>query len=260
MSFNFQSPFREKIGCSAVPGVTPVRLLGVNAGITTTFETAWDNSNAYAFLAANMASPTIVSSSANDAAAGTGARTVRVTGVDSLYAIQTEVVTLNGVTPVALVNNYMSINDITVLTAGSGGVKAGTLTLAAGGTTHAFMAVGINTNTSYIYTVPAGYGLMIENLTCSLGASTTAGAGQIILESTTDSVGASGLKTRRYHSTGIQTTGTMLTYVDFKIPMRFAPKTQLQAQILVSAGPTLGIAYSDAFLYKIDSTVQDYFV
>lgn len=80
----------------------------------------------------------IVSSSANDAAAGTGARTVRLTYMDSTGAGPfTEDITLNGVTAVNTVaTNICFIEKITVLTVGSTGSNVGTLTLraaAAGG-------------------------------------------------------------------------------------------------------------------------------
>lgn len=75
----------------------------------------------------------LVSSSANDAAAGTGARQVRVTyySLDSLGNVAgpfVEVVTLNGVTPVPTVSLAMTlIEKIEIVAVGSGGVAAGTI-------------------------------------------------------------------------------------------------------------------------------------
>jgi hypothetical protein len=90
----------------------------------------------------------IVSTSAADAAAGTGARTVKITymAADGSGPF-TETVTLNGVTPVNTVaTNIAFIERIDVLTVGSGGSNAGTIslmTLVAGGGTA-------------IWTIPAG--------------------------------------------------------------------------------------------------------
>lgn len=76
----------------------------------------------------------IVSSSAADASAGTGARTVRVYYVDVTgVTAGTEDVTLNGTTNVNLVTTTKCfIEKMEVLTAGSGAVAAGTITLRTG--------------------------------------------------------------------------------------------------------------------------------
>lgn len=79
---------------------------------------------------ASTAAFSIKSASANDTAAGTGARTVTVTYMDSSYVMQTETVTLNGT---ACVNSVTTtarfIEKVTVVTAGSTGSNVGLLTL-----------------------------------------------------------------------------------------------------------------------------------
>ena len=71
------------------------------------------------------------SSSTNDASAGTGARTVQITYYDGyMTGPYTEIVTLNGTTTVATVNsNIQFIEKMEVLTVGSGGANAGTISL-----------------------------------------------------------------------------------------------------------------------------------
>lgn len=78
-------------------------------------------------IPAAAAATNIISTDANDAAAGTGARTVKVYGLDANLKRISETVTLNGTTQVLLTNSYFRINLIEVLTAGSGGVNAGAL-------------------------------------------------------------------------------------------------------------------------------------
>ena len=75
----------------------------------------------------------IVSSSASDAAAGTGARTVKIVYFDSTGAGPfEETITLNGTTAVNTVaTNICFIEHIEVLTVGSGAVAAGTISLKA---------------------------------------------------------------------------------------------------------------------------------
>lgn len=73
----------------------------------------------------------IASSSANDTAVGTGARTLKITYLDQTGAGPfTEVLTLNGTARVNTVaTNICFIEQIEILTAGSGGVNAGIITL-----------------------------------------------------------------------------------------------------------------------------------
>jgi len=70
----------------------------------------------------------LVSDSVNDTSAGTGARTVLVSGLDANYLEIGEIVTMNGTTPVTCANTYLRINLLTVQTAGSGQTNIGAIT------------------------------------------------------------------------------------------------------------------------------------
>jgi len=76
----------------------------------------------------------ISSSSANDASAGTGARTVLITYYDStLTNLETETVTLNGTTPVdTIATDICFIEKMTVVQVGSAGGNVGTINLFVG--------------------------------------------------------------------------------------------------------------------------------
>lgn len=84
----------------------------------------------YTEQAANFTG-SVVSANAADAAAGTGARTLRITWMNAAgTVVGTENVTLNGTTAVNLVTTTKCfIEKIEVLTVGSGGTNAGILTL-----------------------------------------------------------------------------------------------------------------------------------
>lgn len=124
----------------------------------------------------------VLSSSANDTAAGTGARTIEVKGLDSSWNEFTETVTMNGVTPVALVNSSaFRINSAKVLTAGSGLTNAGNIDVrtVTGSTVYksipaAVECVGMDFD--FRYTVPAGMIGILMDLSVSyyrLAAGTT---------------------------------------------------------------------------------------
>lgn len=123
----------------------------------------------------------VSSSSANDAVAGTGARTLQITYYDQTLAGPfTEILSLNGVSAVNTVgSNICFIESIRVLTAGSGGNNAGTITLfigtAGGGGPITTIAVNDNqTNFGHHY-IAAGKNLFLRQLLCgNQGASSGA--------------------------------------------------------------------------------------
>lgn len=159
-------PFAMAAGLGVVPGATRVAILGHNPDVDTGTdpEDVWEGGGLYPFLAA-AATLEVVSTSVNDTAAGTGARTVLVSGLNSSYATITEVVILNGTTPVSTVNQFLRVNIFTTTSAGSGEQNAGDITLrvAGGGTVQSIMRAGYGFGRSAIYTVPAGFTLFITS-------------------------------------------------------------------------------------------------
>jgi hypothetical protein len=139
-----------------------VNKFGYNLDIDTgtTPEDAWSFGGSYPFPA-SAASTTIESSSANDTSAGTGARTVRVFGLDASYDAIQEDVTLNGTTQVTLSNQYLRLFRAQVLTAGTTGSNEGNIQMKHGTTVIAEIPFDFNEGNGQtemaIYTVPNGY-------------------------------------------------------------------------------------------------------
>ncbi len=125
-----------------------------SAGVGT--EDLWEIGGAYPFQSSAQAIE-ILSTAANDTAAGTGARTVVVEGLDADLLFQTETVILNGATAVDLVNTYRRIFRAYVATAGSGGVNEGAISVRVdgGGTILAIISIGLGQTLMALYTVPA---------------------------------------------------------------------------------------------------------
>ena len=118
-----------------------------------------------------------VSDSANDAAAGTGARTILITYLDANYTQKTVVVTLNGLTPVAIADPIMRINGLVVVTAGTfGGNNIGNLSIrAAGGlgATYSYMQAGTGLARSSMFTVPDKVQMDVMSLLISINRTDT---------------------------------------------------------------------------------------
>ena len=124
--------------------------------------------------------PVVASSNAVDAAAGTGARTIRVSYLDGDYAEQSEIVTLNGTTNVTMAaEDVLRIQDVRVVTAGSGGVTAGNITVKNADATVGYIGAGYNCNRQGVFTVPAGRRLFIVGV--KLSATHTASNKRAIL-------------------------------------------------------------------------------
>lgn len=157
-----------------VSGYSVVAKFGRNADVDTAAnEDIWDGGGVWVAPTQDRLH-NIASTDANDAAAGTGARTVEVFGLTA-GVITSETVTLNGVSNVATTNAYGIIYRMIVRTAGSGGVNAGTITATAqtDATVTAQINVGLNQTLMAIYQIPTGktgyiyrwYGDMNRNVT-----------------------------------------------------------------------------------------------
>jgi hypothetical protein len=160
---------------------------GANGTVGTSLETVWVGSSLYTFPA-SATTTTVSSSSADDASAGTGARTVLVEGLNASYEAVSETVSLNGQTGVTLTNQYLRVNKVTVLTAGSGGTSAGSIYVGTGTVTTGVPAVTLNRtgsssneSESAFYTVPAGYTAYITRFTMSSANSTANTSTRFIL-------------------------------------------------------------------------------
>jgi hypothetical protein len=151
--------FNRELLIGTLPNSSQFRASGYNEDVGTVREDVWEGSGTYVFPPAGGIQMRIASSSASDAAAGTGARTVMLVYLNASYAPCYETITLNGTTPVNTVaTNILRVQDLHVVTIGSGAGNAGVITLAntAGSVTYSVMGIDINRARSAIYTVPAG--------------------------------------------------------------------------------------------------------
>jgi hypothetical protein len=119
-------------------------------------EFVWSQGGVFTFPSA-AAAPVVVSGSANDTSAGTGAQTITVTGLDANYLEVTEVVTMNGTSNVNMTTSMLRINKMEVTTAGTGQVNAGAITISIGGTIVSAIPADKGISQTGVFTVPATY-------------------------------------------------------------------------------------------------------
>jgi hypothetical protein len=156
-------PFELQVGRGQITAHSIIHVFGFNPDVDTVEETVWPIDG----ILGHPPSPTIMtvsSSSADDSASGTGARTVLIEGVNGTGGLTTEIVTLDGQTAVNTVNEYDAIERMVVLTVGSGGVNAGLIyigtgTVTAGVPAVPYSAIGVGDNNSLVghFTCPAGF-------------------------------------------------------------------------------------------------------
>ena len=160
------------------PSYEQVYKFGQNASVGNSIETIWLEGGLYAYPP-SATTMTVSSSDANDTSAGTGARTVLISGLDGSYNEISETITMNGQTPVTTSNSYLRVNRALVLTAGSGGVNAGIIyvgtgTVTAGVPANKYTTIngdGTNQSLQAFWTVPAGYTAYIYQTNISTGTS-----------------------------------------------------------------------------------------
>lgn len=158
------------VGFGLVTGRRRISALGNNPDVDTgASEDIWSGGGLYPFLTAQTALE-IVSSSINDTANGTGARTVNINGLDGNYSEVVQTVTLNGVGSVAMPTPLLAINYVSVVTTGSDKVNAGTITIrdSGAGSTRCVMSNGYGVARQSNFTVPRGHSLAEVSLLASI--------------------------------------------------------------------------------------------
>jgi hypothetical protein len=133
----------------------------------------------------------IVSTSANDAAAGTGARTVRIIYYTAAFlGPYTEILTMNGLTPVNTVNTDICyIEKMEILTVGSNNFAVGTINLkaaaaGAGATIGSITAGAAGDNTTFWahHYVATGRFCFITGMSAAHTGNTTTSGGLFVLK------------------------------------------------------------------------------
>jgi hypothetical protein len=167
-----------------IKGVNVINKFGRNTDVDTgVSEDMWNGGGFYTgFPTTGSAEPLgVASSSANDTAAGTGARTVMIIGLDANYQEISETVTLNGTTEVFTTQSFWRAHTANVRTSGgtptNSAFSAGQITIRHQTTTaNVFMVMPAATNqaASAGYTVPAGHRAVLKRIHGAVRGSTSA--------------------------------------------------------------------------------------
>ena len=240
-------PFKLQVTRGMVAGHKPLFKFGLNSDINGSLETVWSHSSLYVYPT-TAAVMKVSSTSANDTAAGTGARTVLVAGLDADYNEISETVTLNGQTAVLTTNSFIRVFRAYVVTAGSGDTAAGTIYVGAGSVTagvpatvYAVIEIGDNQTVMAMWTVPAGYTFYIYRGTFSAASNNAA---QYVLGK---------FMVRPFggvfrNAADITVNSNVFGY-DFKIPLAVAEKSDIEARAIALSGTNFYVTASFESIY-----------
>lgn len=150
-------PFDLQVARGQVDGHSTVNIYGYQPTVGTTSIPVWENATAYTYPPSAITM--YLSGTAGDTAQ------ITIVGLDASYAPISEVVTLNGATPVATTKQYLRINSMFV-SVGSATNPAGIVYLKnqAGTVTYAQINAGVGRTQAAIYTVPAGYTYYLQRV------------------------------------------------------------------------------------------------
>lgn len=221
-----------EIGRGNVSGQSSLLKFGRNADVDTGgYEDIWDAGGTWV-PPTTARLHNIVSSSTDDDSAGTGARTVAVIGLGDDYAVANETVTMDGTTPVATVKTYVIIYRMYVVTAGSGGANAGTITATAqtDATVTAQISIGYNQTLMAIYQVPLGKTAYMRRYYASMNNPTAATSADVRLL-----VKPFGEVYQTKHVVGLLSGGTSFVDYRYDLPLVITEKSIIKLAAQASA-------------------------
>jgi len=164
-------PFYLAVQQGKVPGYTMINKFGYNPSIGSgAFETIWETGGDYPWQSSAV-TVDVVSDDTNDDVAGTGARTLRIQGLDGSYNLAEETVDMDGTTTVTTTQTFLRVFRMSVETAGTSGNNEGTITATytGGSDVAATITAGNGQTLMTLYTIPAGYTGYLLSMNISSG-------------------------------------------------------------------------------------------
>lgn len=172
----------------------------------------------------------ITSASANDTAAGTGARTLKIYGVTSA-GLESETITMNGAANVPTTKAYSDIYRMYVETAGGGYTNAGIITATAqvdATVTCSIIVDGFNSCRKCIRLIPPGYTGYLFDFSAAMYCATAGSyADCYLLRGSNYNI----LRPAAYHS--LSNTGSSNETDEFKAPLVLASGEWVKARTTV---------------------------
>lgn len=186
-----------------------------------TTETVWNTGGDYVFPAAAETLSIVSTDAADDGTpGGTGARTISVTGLDVNFEEISEIVTLDGLTPVVTTAAFLRVNLGVAITAGSAGSNVGDIvaTQSTSALTMFTMSATLGRTQLGVYTVPADHTLLVTRVFASISR-TQAGTAAVLALIRFPSIPDSAFQ--EFGGSGVHSSGTSWVSVTYPLPTNF---------------------------------------
>ena len=173
-------PYLYDIAEGNIPGRSVFTKIGYNADVGLALEDITTAGGSYSWIPAGGTALDVVSSSADDTIAGTGIQKVKVGYLTTDYVQHSEIIEMNGTTPVALTEtSVLRVNGIAAQQVGTGGHAAGIITVenVGGAVVYRSIEAEYTRDRDITFTVPLGKVLYITSIFVSSGYTT---AGKIV--------------------------------------------------------------------------------
>ena len=232
------SEFYFDVSQGRIPEKSSILKFSTNENVSSSWQDVWSKGGTLVHLQ-TAATMEAISSSANDTAAGTGARTIQIEGLDSSFNPITEVITLNGTSAsTATTQPFLRVYRAYVLTCGAyGGVNAGTITIrvSGAGSTQAEIplieSVGTSQTLMSHYTTPANTEAYIVGMHYAVSSGKTVNISFEMRLNADNTTTYSPWRTV-LHIHGVAGDASLLPPIPIKIP----PKTDLRARVKDTGG------------------------
>ncbi len=223
------------ISAGDVAGTGYIEKFGMNTDVDSNKETIWDVGDIYQYVSTAQ-TVSASSTSPTDNAAGTGARTIEVQGLDANYQLVYDNITVNGGPGTV---EFLRVFRANVITAGTSGINEGVITIDA--TTDAITVAGIGIDGSgsnaagrgqtfmALYTVPAGKTAYLTQWTVGCGKQNTDAVATFMAR---PEGGA-------WNAKDIITVSATTYAKDYKIPLQFTEKTDVEIRAYSSVNNSL---------------------
>lgn len=230
---------RVQISDGVMLNVDAINKFGYNESVGSSYEVVSDLGSAH--YPTSAATVSIVSASTADTAAGTGARTVEIQGLDGNYEELTEVVTMNGTAAVSTTASFIRVFRMRVVTAGSGETNAGNITATIGSNVARILA-GQGQTLMAIYTVPKGKTAFFMKFQGSISKSQE---GAFQLRSRVPFAAGNGA----FNVKGLWGTFANTVTYDYPVPLKFEEFTDIEIRSKGQGTPDMGAIF-DLILVK----------
>lgn len=214
------------ISAGDVAGSSYIEKFGMNVDVDTNKETIWDGGGIYSYIS-TAETVAITSTSGADSAAGTGARTVEIQGLDATHTLVYETLTVGGG---AGTQEFLRIFRANVVTAGTSGINEGTVSITSSGTSTVLAQIGVDGTGSNaagrgqtfmaLYTVPAGKTAYLTQWTVGCGKQNTDAVATFLAKP----------EGSAWNAKDIITVSATTYAKDYKIPLQFTEKTDIEVR------------------------------